>query len=133
MMGWHDHRTSISNTSRSNRAQQNNLQELWTWLQIVKCEEGLQITLGSATGAQPTHTLPQKAAAASSSGGTSGGGAPQATGGAQPPGTKTCTPSFVLLDIDNSRATVYVYQLLAGKVKVDRVDLSLPPKPAAAG
>mmetsp|Transcript_37489 Transcript_37489/g.94632 ORF Transcript_37489/g.94632 Transcript_37489/m.94632 type:complete len:203 (-) Transcript_37489:53-661(-) len=66
---------------------------------IVKTEEGLQITLGSATGA------PNSAKAES-------------------------TPSFVLLDVDGAKATVYVYQLVDKKVKVDRIDYV---KPAAGG
>ncbi|GFH31147.1 vacuolar protein sorting-associated protein 29 [Haematococcus lacustris] len=38
---------------------------------------------------------------------------------------------FVLLDVDGPKATVYMYQLQAGKVKVDRIDYVKPPSPAA--
>ncbi|KAL4446307.1 hypothetical protein ABPG77_003114 [Micractinium sp. CCAP 211/92] len=38
-------------------------------------------------------------------------------------------PSFALLDIDGSKATVYVYQLLDGQVKVDKLEFN---KPASA-
>ncbi|GAX81863.1 hypothetical protein CEUSTIGMA_g9291.t1 [Chlamydomonas eustigma] len=38
----------------------------------------------------------------------------------------TVTPSFVLLDLDGSKATVYVYQLVDGKVKVEKVDYVKP-------
>ncbi len=74
-------------------------------------EDRLQINPGSATGAY----APRGVAA----GGAGGGGASDPR------------PSFVLMDLDAPRATVYVYQLTdAGVVKVDRIEFS---KPAAAG
>eukprot|EP00199_Chlamydomonas_sp_CCMP681_P006335 CAMPEP_0119102880 /NCGR_PEP_ID=MMETSP1180-20130426/1485_1 /TAXON_ID=3052 ORGANISM="Chlamydomonas cf sp, Strain CCMP681" /NCGR_SAMPLE_ID=MMETSP1180 /ASSEMBLY_ACC=CAM_ASM_000741 /LENGTH=189 /DNA_ID=CAMNT_0007087257 /DNA_START=32 /DNA_END=601 /DNA_ORIENTATION=- len=69
---------------------------------ILKTEDGLQITLGSATGAYSTLS------------------------------SKEAVPSFVLLDIDGAKATVYIYQLKDGKVKVDRIDhMKQAPAPAA--
>lgn len=36
--------------------------------------------------------------------------------------TNAVTPSFVLMDLDGSKVTVYVYQLVEGEVKVERVE-----------
>ena len=36
-------------------------------------------------------------------------------------------PSFVLMDIDGFRAVVYVYELIDGEVKVDKIEFKKPP------
>lgn len=71
-------------------------------MQVVKCSNHLQINPGSATGAY-----------------TSGPG----------PGAP---PSFVLMDLEGGRATVYVYQLLGGEVKVEKIDYQKPTTTVAA-
>ncbi|GAB4814894.1 hypothetical protein N2152v2_001940 [Parachlorella kessleri] len=38
--------------------------------------------------------------------------------------TKQPTPSFVLMDIDGIKATVYVYELVEGEVKVDKLEFT---------
>lgn len=38
--------------------------------------------------------------------------------------TQTVTPSFVLMDIDRSKAIVYVYELVEGEVKVDKIEFT---------
>eukprot|EP00898_Chlorokybus_atmophyticus_P003862 jgi/Chlat1/4477/Chrsp29S04426 len=43
--------------------------------------------------------------------------------------TEDVKPSFVLMDVDGLRATVYVYELVNGDVKVDKIEFA---KPAAA-
>lgn len=40
--------------------------------------------------------------------------------------TKDVKPSFVLMDIDGSKATVYVYELVQGEVKVDKIEFYKP-------
>jgi hypothetical protein len=80
-------------------------------------EDRLQINPGSATGAYAPRGLvppPPPAAAAA----------------AAPADDDLPRPSFVLMDLDAPRATVYVYQLTpAGAVKVERIEFT---KPAAA-
>eukprot|EP00245_Coleochaete_scutata_P006274 TRINITY_DN2055_c0_g2_i1.p1 TRINITY_DN2055_c0_g2~~TRINITY_DN2055_c0_g2_i1.p1 ORF type:complete len:191 (-),score=47.06 TRINITY_DN2055_c0_g2_i1:382-954(-) len=44
--------------------------------------------------------------------------------------TNEGNPSFVLLDIDGLRVVVYVYELVEGEVKVDKIDFKKPPSPA---
>ncbi|KAF6263100.1 subunit of retromer complex [Scenedesmus sp. NREL 46B-D3] len=36
--------------------------------------------------------------------------------------TGSMQPSFVLMDLDGSKATIYVYQLVDGEVKVEKID-----------
>lgn len=43
-----------------------------------------------------------------------------AAAGAAGPGT----PSFALMDVDGGRATVYVYELVDGEIKVDKIEFS---------
>lgn len=40
-------------------------------------------------------------------------------------------PSFALMDVDGSKATVYVYELVEGNVKVDKLEF-VKPRPSAA-
>jgi len=54
---------------------------------------------------------------------------PGSATGAYSTTAKEVNPSFVLMDLDGSKATVYVYQLVNGEVKVEKIDYS---KPAAA-
>jgi vacuolar protein sorting-associated protein 29 len=62
--------------------------------QVTKSPVGLQINPGSATGAYSVQS-PHEA----------------------PP-----LPSFILLDLEGTKATVYAYTLQEGKVKVDKTD-----------
>mmetsp|Transcript_5312 Transcript_5312/g.11616 ORF Transcript_5312/g.11616 Transcript_5312/m.11616 type:complete len:205 (-) Transcript_5312:2902-3516(-) len=39
---------------------------------------------------------------------------------------ESVVPSFVLLDLDGNKATVYVYQLVEGKVRVDKIEYVKP-------
>ncbi|GFR52358.1 hypothetical protein Agub_g14915 [Astrephomene gubernaculifera] len=39
-----------------------------------------------------------------------------------PPSSPPPTPSFVLMDLDGSKVTVYVYQLVEGEVRVEKID-----------
>eukprot|EP00879_Flechtneria_rotunda_P007509 GHRR01007878.1.p1 GENE.GHRR01007878.1~~GHRR01007878.1.p1 ORF type:complete len:191 (+),score=42.33 GHRR01007878.1:143-715(+) len=41
-------------------------------------------------------------------------------------------PSFVLMDLDGSKATIYVYQLVDGEVKVEKIEYSKPAASAQA-
>ncbi|EFN60021.1 hypothetical protein CHLNCDRAFT_133211 [Chlorella variabilis] len=36
------------------------------------------------------------------------------------------TPSFALMDVDGGKATVYVYELVEGQVKVDKLEFAKP-------
>lgn len=47
---------------------------------------------------------------------------PGSASGAYHPTKADVTPSFVLLDLDGARVTVYVYQLVNGEVKVEKID-----------
>eukprot|EP00850_Spirogloea_muscicola_P024432 SM000812S22579 [mRNA] locus=s812:1594:2224:- [translate_table: standard] len=49
-----------------------------------------------------------------------------ATGAYSSLGGGTVNPSFVLMDIDGHRVVVYVYELLGGEVKVDKIDFKKP-------
>lgn len=62
-------------------------------LQVSTYETGLIINPGSATGAY-----------------------------SQCSGAATVSPSFVLMDLDGNSATIYVYQLVDGEVKVEKID-----------
>ena len=61
---------------------------------VTKSSAGLQINPGSATGAYSVQSSLES-----------------------PP-----IPSFVLLDLEGTKATVYTYTLQEGKVKVDKID-----------
>ena len=43
--------------------------------------------------------------------------------------TYDVNPSFVLMDIDGLRVVVYVYELVDGEVKVDKIDFKKPQGP----
>ncbi|GIL67198.1 hypothetical protein Vafri_20615 [Volvox africanus] len=45
-----------------------------------------------------------------------------ATGAYHVAGEGPATPSFVLMDLDGSKVTVYVYQLVDGDVRVEKID-----------
>ncbi|GLC45847.1 hypothetical protein PLESTB_001444200 [Pleodorina starrii] len=45
-----------------------------------------------------------------------------ATGAYAVAGEGAATPSFVLMDLDGSKVTVYVYQLVDGEVRVEKID-----------
>eukprot|EP00243_Klebsormidium_subtile_P006359 TRINITY_DN2696_c0_g1_i2.p1 TRINITY_DN2696_c0_g1~~TRINITY_DN2696_c0_g1_i2.p1 ORF type:complete len:191 (-),score=45.77 TRINITY_DN2696_c0_g1_i2:177-749(-) len=47
--------------------------------------------------------------------------------------TYDVNPSFVLMDIDGQRVVVYVYELVNGEVKVDKIDFRKPPAQANEG
>ena len=51
---------------------------------------------------------------------------PGSATGAYSPLSAAVRPSFVLMDVDGSRATVYVYQLVEGAVKVEKIDYQKP-------
>ncbi|MEW5299105.1 MAG: hypothetical protein WDW36_002151 [Sanguina aurantia] len=44
--------------------------------------------------------------------------------------TQDVKPSFVLMDLDAGKATVYVYQLVDGAVKVEKIEFVKPERPA---
>ncbi|KAL6760113.1 subunit of retromer complex [Haematococcus lacustris] len=95
---------------------------------VLKCEDGLQVMVGSATGA---HSLLRPSEPTDKVNGAGGGTAPPPAQQQQQQQQQQPVPSFVLLDVDGPKATVYMYQLQAGKVKVDRIDYVKPPSPAA--
>lgn len=45
--------------------------------------------------------------------------------------TPEVRPSFVLMDVDGAKATVYVYQLVDNVVKVEKIDYQKPGAPVA--
>jgi vacuolar protein sorting-associated protein 29 len=47
-----------------------------------------------------------------------------------PLGSQDPTPSFALMDVNGARATVYVYELVEGNVKVDKIDFKARPREA---
>lgn len=55
---------------------------------------------------------------------------PGSATGAYSSSQRSVIPSFVLMDLDNGKATVYVYQLQDGEVKVEKVDYVRPGAPA---
>lgn len=52
---------------------------------------------------------------------------PGSATGAYSPVTLDANPSFVLMDIDGLRVVVYVYELVDGEVKVDKIDFKKSP------
>eukprot|EP00270_Netrium_digitus_P006067 TRINITY_DN1826_c0_g1_i1.p1 TRINITY_DN1826_c0_g1~~TRINITY_DN1826_c0_g1_i1.p1 ORF type:complete len:206 (-),score=52.23 TRINITY_DN1826_c0_g1_i1:150-767(-) len=50
-----------------------------------------------------------------------------ATGAYNSVGGGSHNPSFVLMDMDKQRVVVYVYELVNGEVKVDKIDFRKPP------
>ncbi len=40
--------------------------------------------------------------------------------------TYDVSPSFVIMDVDNARVAVYVYEIVDGEVKVDKIEYRKP-------
>lgn len=51
---------------------------------------------------------------------------PGSATGAYTPFNAHVNPSFVLMDLENNKATVYVYQLIEGEVKVEKIEYTRP-------
>ncbi|GJP43213.1 hypothetical protein CLOM_g2707 [Closterium sp. NIES-68] len=93
----------------------------------------LLINPGSATGAYTPTTATAAAAAAvsgtvgacSDTAGDAGAAAPTAAAAAAG-GATPLHPSFVLMDVDGARVVVYIYELVGGDVKVDKIEFKKP-------
>ncbi|CAI5504615.1 unnamed protein product [Closterium sp. Naga37s-1] len=90
----------------------------------------LLINPGSATGAYTPSTAAAAAAAATAAAAAAAAGetdaAAAAGGAAAAAAAAALHPSFVLMDVDGARVVVYIYELVGGDVKVDKIEFKKP-------